>query len=497
MADTNHVCSLCQSLPASLTCFCEFPLPLLCPSCIHKHTPSFLPHYPFPLRIQPYVTMDNYMECKEWLLRLNQAHLNLRKGVTKLNDIEEALEAVWREVDEEIAEMKRRYRAAVQQLKADVSQMVEAAIAETTEYAFNKSHQYVSPIGDWVRSSKKLRNLEDSMLYETRVKTGEIEKIIDVELKAKWPSLPQFPTYIGKPQRKMPAISGAICRISIVPSRWNSDLREEKRAIFSTVDLFEPGEQQEEEAAYSLRYSPVKPDPRPPGRTNSCGHIRPTRDLSFSPQIDYSRKPLIPEAPSSIDSSPFKASFTPVIIEESLIRASQCRVCLAKFTPADFNYHCSSSCRCKRCAVEALSGSNVCICKLCRREIPAEVIALVNRETQRCHVCGIAVENREMERAASCNICCKCVTIVVNSKVSEGQRRKGHCRLCRDVFFNINEEVYREIKLKWLNSACCGGNGKGDERLQCGHFVCKTHKEHLKSCRVCQIGLNQSPSRRK
>ena len=441
--------------------------------------------------------MDNYIECKEWLLRLNQAHLNLRKGVAKLSDIEEALEAVWREVDEEIAEMKRRYRAAVQQLKADVSQMAEAAIAETMEYAFNKSHQYVSPIGDWVRSSKQLRNLEDSMLYESRVNIGEIEKIIDVELKAKWPALPQFPTYIGKPQGKTPAISGPICRISIVPGRRNCGYREEKSVIFSSVDLLQAGELQEEEPAYSLRYSPVKPDPRSASRTSSCGHIRPALDLSFSPQMDYSRKSPKPEIPSSLEFSPFQASFTPILIEESLLRASQCRVCLAKFTPADFNYHCSSSCRCKRCAIEALSGSNVCICKVCRREIPAEVIALVNRDTQRCHVCGIAVENREMERAASCKICCKCVSIVVNSKVSAGQRRKGHCRLCRDVFFNINEELYRDIKLRWLNSACCGGNVKGDEKLQCGHFVCKTHKERLKACRTCQISLNQSPSRRK
>ena len=379
-------------------------------------------------------------------------------------------------------EMKGKYRAAFRLLREDLGTMAERAIEETTVKAFNPKGQYESLLGEWLRGSAESSSVEETRLYEMGVEIREIEGIFEVKMKPKWPSLPQFDTYIGK------------SRLFFSPPRVRkAALREEIDANVQTINIPEASNAQKEGLAPSLRYKPVKPDPRPTGRTTSCSDIRPGSKYHYSPPADS--KPRQSDLSPAEHFNPFETSSTEVVILGQ--DTAHCRVCGAEFSPEDWEYHCPSACRCKRCLIEALTGTSSGSCKLCSREFPKEVVALVNKAARRCHVCGIAVETREMELAANCQICCKCVTPQYAPKLTTARRTKGFCRVCRDSFFTINEEYYREIKQKGLMSACCGCHMKEDQKLQCGHLVCKSHKSHLKNCRTCQTSVVQSPSRRK
>jgi len=175
---------------------------------------------------------------------------------------------------------------------------------------------------------------------------------------------------------------------------------------------------------------------------------------------------------------------TPFPIEPVVPKPTNCRVCQAAFTLEDLAYHCVGACRCKACTAEALTEATSSICRYCYTDIPHSVVSLANRGMLRCHVCGIAVKEQEIEQSAKCLICCQCVTIETKDKYVFWKTKKGRCRQCKSDLFDLNEEQYREMRTKaW---GCCEQAVEQGNRLACGHWVCRRHEEHLKSCRACQ-----------
>lgn len=211
--------------------------------------------------------------------------------------------------------------------------------------------------------------------------------------------------------------------------------------------------------------------------------------------------PLLPELPlylqpvhkpSPVISGPqgfvsIEPLFNPLPLSEpKVLKPTNCKVCQAAFTFEDLAYQCTGSCRCKSCAIEALAETNSSICRFCFTAIPPSVFNLVNRGVHRCHICGIALEEQELEHNAKCLICCRCTTVEIKEKFMFFKAKKGRCRLCKDEAFEINEMKYAEMKSKQQIWGCCEKATGRDTKLDCGHYVCSRHEEHLRSCRACQ-----------
>lgn len=170
---------------------------------------------------------------------------------------------------------------------------------------------------------------------------------------------------------------------------------------------------------------------------------------------------------------------------------AKCTICQTKYSQEDEAYFCPGACRCRRCVIEAMvdvSSSNVC--KLCHHPFQPNVFRLTNAGRKRCHVCGIAVDQGEMEKSANCAICIKCVVVSSTMEWLFIPTLKGSCRI-HSKSFSIDTEYYNAVKTRDPYSACCAFNHLEGKRLKCGHYVCRTHKEHLRFCRACQAPVEQ------
>ena len=170
---------------------------------------------------------------------------------------------------------------------------------------------------------------------------------------------------------------------------------------------------------------------------------------------------------------------------------TNCMVCQAKYTSEDIPYFCPQACRCRRCVVEGLFGHKTRICKHCNKAVSQEAWEMIIRDKGRCHVCGIVVGTEEIEINSPCTICYQCVKTIPEKYL---RKEKGQCPTHTSNIFDVDSGYYREfrLKLKFSTSACCSFATARDTRLDCRHYVCATHQEHLKSCRNCHAANKTS-----
>lgn len=172
------------------------------------------------------------------------------------------------------------------------------------------------------------------------------------------------------------------------------------------------------------------------------------------------------------------------LIGEQMAQKTNCTVCQAEYTREDTPYFCPQVCRCRRCATEGLYGTKLKQCKYCRREVSQETWNLIHRDKKRCHFCGIVLRTEEMETNQPCSLCYQCVVL---TSEKNSKKVKGQCPVHPNNVFAVNLGYYNELKLKvqFSTSACCPLATTRCTRLRCGHYVCPTHQEHLKYCRLC------------
>jgi len=183
----------------------------------------------------------------------------------------------------------------------------------------------------------------------------------------------------------------------------------------------------------------------------------------------------------------------PKVIEKPTI----CRTCEQRYTAEDKLYQCSKACQCQHCIIQALVGpGDKANCDICGDSYRAEAKNLAIRGYRQCHVCGIAIDINEIEFLAPCKLCRNCVTVTESSSfLGLFSSTKGTCRLCNpEHTFDIDGTFYRDQKTLTRVSACCGKRTEREHKLTCGHFVCGTHREALKHCRICHETANSLTS---
>lgn len=169
-------------------------------------------------------------------------------------------------------------------------------------------------------------------------------------------------------------------------------------------------------------------------------------------------------------------------------KRSICTTCGRRYTHEDKVYQCPKACQCQQCIIQALVGEgDKTDCDICGQSYPIDAKNLSIRGFRQCHVCGIVIEINEIEFAAPCKLCYDCVTVTETSFLVLFSSSKGTCRLCDPTAtFDIKEDFYKAQRASKRTSACCGRKTAREEQLNCGHWVCGTHKKALKYCRTCQ-----------
>lgn len=200
--DSNTLCSDCQSHPAELVCFCDFPLPRLCPSaCLLKHRaqPRIL-HFELPLSVASFVTAETYTRQQNWLFGLKRAHHQLEQLGKTVNDLEEETEKAFKIVEESIKSLKLSYKTQIDTLKRDITVMISRAIDETTAQALNPYPELRSPLGEWVWRTADPTNPGDMQMYRAVVSLEDMEErvktLINVKFEPLNPVLPEI--FIGE-----------------------------------------------------------------------------------------------------------------------------------------------------------------------------------------------------------------------------------------------------------------------------------------------------------
>ena len=202
---------------------------------------------------------------------------------------------------------------------------------------------------------------------------------------------------------------------------------------------------------------------------------------------------IAPEEDTSQRSGARPVSAEPVLkaVKGTVGKRTSCVVCQAHYTRDDSAYFCPGACRCHRCVIEGIAGE-LANCKYCHMMFPIEVSSLVNRGYKRCHVCGLVVGIEELEASAPCTICSRCVIIESERSWLGLKRAKGHCRYHPTNTIDIEKGYYTDLqqKTKFDKWACCPRATSDDMILDCGHYVCAVHQEHLKCCRTCQTPVD-------
>ena len=168
---------------------------------------------------------------------------------------------------------------------------------------------------------------------------------------------------------------------------------------------------------------------------------------------------------------------------------NRCITCQTQYTPSEQGLQCPNSCQCRFCIIQTLVSSTYSVCSICKSDYPESIKLLVRKDYRACHACGLAVATSELETSAPCQICSDCVTIVpIFSLFGLFLSNKGTCSCSEcnsEEKFDIDEARYRESRRNVRIKGCCGRLPEIEEKLECGHMVCGTHREVLRRCRVC------------
>jgi len=215
------MCSTCEVDAAEVVCFCDYPLATLCQGqCLQKHRSSLGFHFEVPISVSPYVAKENFGACQHWLFGLRRAQLALRKNVATIETFEGEIKAAFGHIEREIAALKEKYKAAIEELKQTVAGMIEAAIGETTAQAFHSEPQFTCPLSEWIWWGANPANTGDLLLYRFSANTGDRETIgqlVYVELERLGTFLPELPLHLVSTQKTALQISSPLCSLSILP----------------------------------------------------------------------------------------------------------------------------------------------------------------------------------------------------------------------------------------------------------------------------------------
>jgi len=492
------MCSTCEVDVAEVVCFCDYPLATLCQGqCLQKHRSSLGFHFEVPISVSPDVAKENFGACQHWLFGLRRAQLALKKNIATIETFEGEIKAACEHIEREIATLKGEYKAAIAKLKQTVAEMIEAAIGETTAQAFHSEPQFTCPLSEWIWWGASPANTSNLRLYSASIQIGDIHKVILVNIEPLSPSLPLFPfTQSGKPTL---GISNNLCVSAITeiglrnrqfPGLLESQLRvkELKLSKGVEIEILQKAEIKDEKADFVTAPMIEAKDQR----DGVAAENRVSEKLEKIPMEEEKAKnrEIRPEyLPVNI---PQVASYQEKRQNSGLFPSqSQCRVCQLRFIPEDEAYFCPAACRCRHCVIEAVvevPAANVC--KYCQRPFQSNVLQLANMGRKRCHVCGIVVKQEEVA-TTSCTICIKCVIISEEKTFLGLWTHKGKCQYHSATLFPVNMQYYRAVREKDAYSACCSFNLIEGKQLNCGHYVCRTHSEHLKFCRTCKKAVQR------
>jgi len=482
MVEGNVLCSTCKVDAAEVVCFCDYPLTTLCQGrCIRKHRQSPGFHFESPVWVCSRVDKDNFSAYQSWLFNLSRAQQALRKNNAAVEALEGEIEAIFEHIEREIAALKGEYKAAIAELKHTVAEMIEAAIEETTAQAFHSELQFTCPLSEWIWWGASPANTGNLRLYNTSIQIGDIHKVILVNIQPLSPSLPLFP--FNQSAKPTLGISSNLCISEIglgnrqFPGPSESQLKAKELKLSKGVEI------------EILQKVEIK------GKKTDFVAAVMAEDQRKWVTAGNQMTPMEEEKAINRETRPlFPANIPQVTVSQKKRQNSdllQCKTCQLRYIPEDEAYFCPQACRCRHCVIEALvevRGADICTC--CQFSFKPNVLQLVNMGWKRCHVCGIVVKQEEVA-TASCTICIKCVTISEEKTFLGLLTPKGRCQYHSVTPFPINMQYYRVIREKDAYSACCSFNLIEGKRLNCGHYVCRTHSEHLKFCRTCNKAVQR------
>ena len=183
---------------------------------------------------------------------------------------------------------------------------------------------------------------------------------------------------------------------------------------------------------------------------------------------------------------------SPTIHPEDRDKREKCATCDMRYIDDDKTYQCPNACQCKYCIIQALTGhEGKENCDICGAQYQMEHRSLATSGHRRCHVCEMAVDITELETGAACSLCRDCVLVTENSFLGFTTSVKGTCICNPSDTFDIDGSEYKKRRSAVRVSACCGRQTPRRHTLTCGHIVCGTHGDTLKTCRTCHKPANK------
>ena len=541
--DGNVVCSVCKTEPAAQVCFCSYPLVPLCNSkCLvkHKNIPQKF-HFEAPMSTTLAVSRENFGNWQNSLFNLRRAQEKLQENASLLSTFEAEMEAAIAFLHQQIEDIREEYRTAMRNLQANVKEMIENAVAETSAQVFCSSPVFSNPLSGWIWLFADPGYRGEEWLFRTRLEVQQE--------KGKWVAIAVEPLYEGipgfactpwrqeqftqtTPKATFPR-STQTDKQSKLAEKPDSRVIETLRSLQMSVTSsrnFVPNLKQrieresfEVERALQAMKTEAVPNPLyqgpqlmqlPGSETNARnkanlamqkqmkqllmrgmplpqqGDVPDNRGEEWM-QIDAEEVKAVPGTTSDRPADLTQAEKwhpRPEVQSRDLGegRNTNCMVCGEAYTSKDEWYQCPGACRCLPCIIEAMARKKVAYCKNCEGSFAKGTRKHVNGNFDRCHICGIAVKCTEMEPMAPCNnVCRRCVLLNLkpNTKVSKSTKASCPCNL--EKTFAIDPQLYRDLTEMPI-SACCTRATIEDQDLSCGHRVCRTHEANLKVCRSCQ-----------
>jgi len=541
--DGNVVCSVCKTEPATQVCFCSYPLVPLCSSeCLvkHRNIPQKF-HFEAPMSTTLVVSRENFGNWQNSLFNLRRAQEKLQENASLLSTFEAEMEAAIAFLHQQIEDIREEYRTAMRNLQANVKEMIENAVAETSAQVFCSSPVFSNPLSGWIWQFADPGYRGEEWLFRTRLEVQQE--------KGKWVAIAVEPLYEGIPgfactpwrQEQFTQTTPKVTFFRSTQTDKQSKLAEnpDSRVIETLRSLqmsvtssrnFVPNLKQrieresfEVERALQAMKTEVVPNllyqgpqlMQLPGSETKTGNKanlavqKQTKQLLMRgmplPQQgevpDYRVEQWMPIDAEEVKAVPGTTSDIPV----DLIQAEElpprpvvqsrdlgegkytnCRVCGKAYTSKDEVYQCQLACRCRHCIIEARAREKVYFCKNCNEYFPKSTLKLIDDKFDRCHICGIAVKCTEMERLAPCNkVCRRCVLLFLEPNTRASKSTKAACPCNPEMTFAIDSQLYK-VLAKMPISACCTRATMEDQDLSCGHRVCQTHEVNLKVCRSCQ-----------
>ena len=438
MDTANLVCDFCQTTSAACTCICQFPLPKVCSDCHSKHSFSAGCHFALPLNAGETVEQGNWLQWHSYLVGTSAILQNWRNSLEAFSTLQGQIEALFRDIQEELAGMQAEYLYQLQELRKPTEELVQAAIQEVCEHCLDATYISSNPVATSVMEAMRAGAIGEVRLFALKVNEvsrATLQTTLGLRVDALVMGLPGWGGNLGDMAFEEVQISP---KLEKAYSSANSQL-------------------------YCLHCSE---------------YISPSSEFGLCESCLGATK----ATPRSGESAPLAGEMT------SVAKSATCATCERRYTDEDRAYQCSKACQCCNCIIQALVGSeSKASCEICGGFYPFDGRNLALRGYKQCHVCGIAIKLDEFELSAPCQLCQDCVTVIKHSILGFSAKVYGTCRLCSPKkTFRIEEGYYKQRRVVERVSACCGRRSPRDWKLKCGHWVCGTHRETLKHCRACQ-----------